>query len=97
MPRVADFKHYKWPKNIDTYVCLDCSARWHKLTSKTTTAGSGDISSMGSVDIVDDPTAANMNMEPLQTWEVRGQCILYSQKSTDFWCESCKVQWVNCV
>ena len=96
VPRVADFRHHKWPKGIDTYVCMDCSARWHKLSSKTTTAGSGDISAVGSVELVDDPAAANMNMEPLQTWEVRRQCILYSKKSNNFWCKACRVQWVLC-
>ena len=51
---------------------------------------------MGSVELVDDPAAANMNMEPLQTWEVRRQCILYSKKSNNFWCKSCRVEWVLC-
>jgi len=96
VPRVAEFRYHKWPKNIDTYVCLDCSARWHKITSETTTDGSGDISVVGSADIIDDPDAANMNMEPLQTWEVRRQCILYSKKSKAFWCKACRVQWVLC-
>ena len=96
VPRVADFHYHKWPKGIDTYVCMDCSARWHKSSSKTTTAGSGEISAVGSVELVDDPAAANMNMEPLQTWEVRRQCILYSKKSKAFWCKACRVQWVLC-
>ena len=97
MPRVAEFRYHKWPKNIDTYVCLDCSARWHKISSKATTAGSGEFSVAGSVDIIDDPAAAaNMNTEPLQTREVRRQCILYSKKTQEFNCESCKVQWVHC-
>ena len=53
--------------------------------------------SVGSVDIIDDPAAAaNMNTEPLQTWEVRRQCILYSKKSKAFWCKACRVQWVLC-
>ena len=97
VPRIAEFHVQKWPKNIDTYVCLDCSARWHKISSKATTAGSGEFSVAGSVDIVEDPaTAAHMSTEPLQTWEVRRQCILYSKKTQEFHCESCKVQWVHC-
>ena len=97
VPRIAAFHVQKWPKNIDTYVCLDCSARWHKISSKATTAGSGEFSVAGSVDIVEDPaTAAHMSTEPLQTWEVRRQCILYSKKTQEFYCESCKVQWVHC-
>ena len=42
------------------------------------------------------PTDINENPEPLQTWEVRRQCILYSKPTAEFTCDACKVTWVLC-